>query len=131
MSENPVGRAPSLADAPQDVRIVSAPGASTVTVAGTDVTNLLEGYTLEHRMHQPPILMLHAVPRDGITLEGLAHVVVGEERDPGPLIAAFLSNIDPQRLEEAALNRDDLGDGRYAVISAALAQLADWAQGQR
>jgi hypothetical protein len=110
-----------MADRPQDVRIVSAPGGSTVTVGGTDITNLLQGYTLEHRMNQTPLLVLYTVPRDGVVLDGLAHIVVGEDRDPGPLIASFLSNISPQALEEAALNRDDLADGRYAVTSAALA----------
>ncbi|MFJ5294551.1 hypothetical protein [Streptomyces sp. NPDC088348] len=123
--------APSLADRPQEVRVSSGPGTTTVSVAGTDVTSLIQGYSLEHRMHQPPLLVLYASPRDGAVFEGLAHVMVGEESDPGPLIAAFLANVDTQALEEAALNREDLGNGRYALTRAMLSQLTDWAQGNR
>ncbi|MFJ3699496.1 hypothetical protein ACIPW9_36130 [Streptomyces sp. NPDC090052] len=123
--------APSLADRPQEVRVSSGPGTATVSIAGADVTSLIQGYSIEHRIHQPPLLVLYASPRDGAVFEGLAHVMVGEESDPGPLIAAFLANVDAQALEEAALNREDLGDGRYALARAMLSQLADWAQGKR
>ena len=46
------------------------------------------------------------------------------------VITQFLGNVDPAALENAALNRDDLGNSRYDLTRAMLRQLADWARGE-
>ncbi|WP_329126028.1 hypothetical protein [Streptomyces sp. NBC_01353] len=123
---------PSLADKPRQVHIVSEGHTARVQVDGTDLSRSLRGYTLEHRIDQPPLLVLYAAATRGpLEFEGLAHVVVGEEQqNPAETIADFLRSLDPQTLEQAALNRDDLGQDRYALARAMLQQAADWAQGK-
>lgn len=124
---------PSIADRPRQVRIASGGHTARVEVDGHDISRSLQGFTLEQRAMQPPLLVLFAGARTETVFEGLAHVVVGEqaeEVDHGELIAAFIANIDPKALENAALNREDVDDERYALTRAMLTQLADWAQGK-
>ncbi|MET9436874.1 hypothetical protein [Streptomyces sp. NPDC006551] len=130
---NEVPSAPmSLSSTPRHVHITTDGITSTVQIGDADLSDQLRAFTLEQRLGQPPMLVLYAVPhRDGAVFEGLAHVVVGEEQpDPGQIIADFLTSLDPQALEQAALYRDDLGDERYALTRAMLAQAADWARGK-
>lgn len=123
---------PSLADEPRQVRITTDGTTGRIEVDGTNISSMLHGYSLEHRVGQLPLLVLHAHPhREGVAFEGVAHVAVGTEHDPGEAIAAFLANIDPAALEQAALNRDDLDGTKSELTKAMLAQLADWAQGKR
>jgi hypothetical protein len=42
----------------------------------------------------------------------------------------FLEGIDPAALQRAAMDRDDLDDGKTGVTEAILRQLADWVQGK-
>ncbi|MFF8610789.1 hypothetical protein ACF06X_33325 [Streptomyces sp. NPDC015346] len=122
----------SLASTPHRVRITTDGITSTVQLGDVDLSDQLRAFTLEQRLGQPPMLVLYAAPhRDGAVFDGLAHVVVGEEQPaPAQLIADFLTSLDPQALEQAALDREDLGDDRYALARAMLQQAADWAQGK-
>ncbi|MFF6844655.1 hypothetical protein ACFY8X_38695 [Streptomyces tanashiensis] len=120
----------SLADETRPVRIVTDGSSAQVIVDGVDLSRRLRGYTLEHRVTQPPMLVLYAGAALDAAFEGLAHVVVGDEPDPGPAVADFLRAIDPAALERAALDRDDLDGSRHELTRAMLAQLTDWALGK-
>lgn len=123
--------APSMADQPHQIRLTSNGLSGTVEVDGADISAQVQGYNLEARVGTAPLLVLYASPREGgVAFEGLAHVAIGTEQDPGPSIAAFLASMDPASLQQAALNRDDLENNKYGVTRAILAQLADWAQGK-
>ncbi|MEU1078615.1 hypothetical protein ABZ404_39160 [Streptomyces sp. NPDC005878] len=124
-----------LNDPARAVRITTDGFASSVMVGDTDLGDALRGYTLEHQAGQPPVLVLYrSITTDPVLFEGMARVLVGEPPEPadspGDAIAAFLGSIDPAALENAALNRDDLGHDRYELTRAMLRQLADWAQGK-
>ncbi|WP_329203974.1 hypothetical protein [Streptomyces sp. NBC_01435] len=122
---------PSMADQPHRVHIAADNGAASVTVDGSDISKAVHGYTLEHRAGQPPLLALYASPAAGTVFDGFAHVAVADVgQDDGQIIAAFLANMDPVRLEAAALERDDLDGSRHELARAMLQQLADWAQGR-
>lgn len=125
--------APNIADQPSQVRLTSSGLSGTVEVDGADISKSLHGYTLEHRVGQPPLLVLYANPAAGPTVfEGLAHVAVAdtEQQDLGQEVASFLGNIDAAALEATALERDDLDGSRHELTRAILTQLADWAQGR-
>lgn len=117
---------------PRHVSITGDGLTARVLLDDTDISRHVQGYTVEQRVGQAPVVILHAHPTAGATFDGLAHVAVGQPQtdDPGETIAAFLSNIDAAALESAALNRDDFGGGKGEVTRAILAQLADWAQGK-
>ncbi|KPC66640.1 hypothetical protein ADL35_45915, partial [Streptomyces sp. NRRL WC-3753] len=57
-------------------------------------------------------------------------VLADHDQDPADTIAAYLGSIDPAALQRAALDRDDLGDGKTDTTRAILRQLIDWAQGR-
>ena len=80
----------------------------------------------------PPelVLMLGARAACQAQYEGMARVVVGEEPDPGPAAARFLAAMDPEILEQAALNRPDLESGPHGLTKAMLRQLTEWASGR-
>lgn len=122
--------APNMADNPRRVQITADGMTGRVVVDGTDLSKDVRGYTLEHHVGEAPRLVLHAVAHRGAQFEGLAHVVVGEEHDPGATVAAFLSSVDPEALQQAALSRDDLDGSKHELTRAMLQQLADWAQGR-
>ena len=122
--------APSMADQPHQVRLTSNGLSGTVEVDGADISAQVQGYNLEARVGAAPLLVLYTSPNAGVAFEGLAHVAIGTEQDPGPTVAAFLANVDPSALQQAALNRDDLQNSKHGVTAAILAQLADWAQGR-
>jgi hypothetical protein len=123
--------APTMADEPRRVQITADGGTASITVDGSDISKAVQGYTLEHRAGQPPLLALYATPSGGAVFDGLAHVAVADAgQDDGQIVAAYLANIDPARLEAAALERDDLDGSRHELTRAMLAQLADWAQGR-
>ncbi|MFB7222467.1 hypothetical protein [Streptomyces sp. NPDC056227] len=121
---------PSMADQPHQVRLTSNGLSGTVEIDGADISAQVQGYNLEARVGTAPLLVLYASPHGGVAFEGLAHVAIGTEQDPGPSIAAFLANVDPSTLQQAALGRDDLENSKHGVTAAILAQLADWAQGK-
>ncbi|MFI6653301.1 hypothetical protein ACIBI8_37635 [Streptomyces sp. NPDC050529] len=121
---------PSMADQPHQVRLTSNGLSGTVEVDGADVSAQVQGYNLEARVGSAPLLVLYTRPgQGGVAFEGLAHVAIGGEQDPGPSIAAFLASIEPAALQRAALDRGDLENSKTGVTAAILAQLTDWAQG--
>ncbi len=121
----------SLADDQHSIQITTEGVAATVSVDGTDITRSLAGYTLEHRAGQPPLLVLYARPtNEGTVFAGLAQVAVASEVPPTEAIVAFLDSVDPDRLLQAALNRDDLDGTANELTTAMLRQLKEWAAGR-
>ncbi|MFD5451189.1 hypothetical protein [Streptomyces sp. NPDC127100] len=120
----------SLADDLHAVRITTEGVRAAVTLDGHDVTGALSGYTLEHRANQPPLLVLYVRPNAGAGFDGYAQVAVASETPPAEAIAAFLASVDPARLQQAALARDDLDGSPTELTTATLRQLAAWAGGE-
>ena len=114
------------------VRIDATPGDVVISLGGETLPRgQVTGYVLQHDVHGAlPSLILHTRQPEGVLFEGLATVAVAMQQDHGDLIADFLGGIDPAALQRAALDRDDLHDGKHAVTEAILKQLADWAQGR-
>ncbi|WP_448333487.1 hypothetical protein [Streptomyces sp. DSM 41534] len=123
----PGERPPSM----HNVVIDAQPGHANISIDDAEVGNHVTGYTLEHDIPNAlPLLVLHVRHPAGAIFDGLARVAVASPQPPGEAIAQFLQSIEPRALEDAALNRDDLGDARYDLTRAMLAQLADWAMGR-
>ncbi|MFW3477339.1 hypothetical protein [Streptomyces microflavus] len=120
---------PSMADRPHQVRLTSNGLSGSVEIDGTDITSSVQGYNLEARAGSA-LLVLYATPQTGVQFEGLAHVAVGDQQDPGDTVAAFLANIDPAALQRAALNRDDLDNSPHELTRAMLMTLTDMALGK-
>ncbi|WP_330479857.1 hypothetical protein OG301_39280 (plasmid) [Streptomyces platensis] len=111
------------------VRIDAQPGSASIRLDGTEVGHDVIGYSLQHDVHGAlPQLVLHTRQPGGAIFEALAHVMVADTAPPTEAILGFLRTINPIELEQAALDRDDLGIGRYDLTRAMLAQLMDWAQ---
>jgi hypothetical protein len=113
------------------VRIDAQPGDATVTIDGTPLPRgQLTGYVLQHDIHQAlPSLILHTRQPESVMFEGLATVAVAvHENDVTGMMVQFLEGIDPAALQRAAMDRDDLDDGKTGVTEAILRQLADWVQ---
>ncbi|MFI2620389.1 hypothetical protein [Streptomyces sp. NPDC018584] len=125
-----------MADTPSEpqahgVRIDAQPGHATITLNGATLPpGQVTGYTLQHAVHEAlPTLVLHTRQPDGVVWEGLARVAVAVDRSPADLIVAFLAEVDPELLDQAALNRADYGGGKGATARAMLATLTEWARG--
>ncbi|TXS39686.1 hypothetical protein [Streptomyces sp. t39] len=119
---------PSMAWRARHVRITAdGPGAD-VRLDDQDISPHVAGYTIEHRVGERPVVILHALPTGQAVFEGMAQVAVGRPANPAAAVVDFLQGIDPKRLEQAALERDDLTGERYDLARAMVAQLADWAQ---
>ena len=126
-----VAAPPSFGDTPRQVRIASDGIRTDLHIDDTEFTNLVHGYSLQQQAGQPPLLVLHvSLHRQAMEFDGMAHVVIGDQPDPAQAIADFVRSLDPKTLEQTALNRDDMGDERYGLTRAMLAQIADWALGE-
>jgi hypothetical protein len=115
------------------VRIDAQPGHAKIALDGTPLPDgQVTGYTIHHSIQDTlPTLVLHTRQTDGVIWEGLARVAVAEpQHSHSAVISEFLAMIDPAALENAALNRDDLGSDRYDLTRAMLRQLADYARGE-
>ncbi|AKZ60835.1 hypothetical protein SAM23877_p126 (plasmid) [Streptomyces ambofaciens ATCC 23877] len=114
------------------LRIDAQPGHATIRIEGEALpSGTVTGYTLQHDIAGGlPLAVLHTRQPDGLVFEGLARVAVGIPDTPGDIVAAFLAQLDPAELENAALNRDDLGNNQYDLTRAMLRQAADWARGE-
>jgi hypothetical protein len=113
------------------VRIDAQPGHATIRLDGTPLpAGQVTGYTLQHSVPDAlPTLVLHTRQADGAVWEGLARVAVADPQQDSTAILEFLAAVDPAALENAALNREDLGAERYDLTRAMLRQLAAWARG--
>jgi hypothetical protein len=115
------------------VRIDAQPGSAVITVDGNTLpAGTVTGYVLEHAIAEAlPMLVLHTRQPDHVAFDGLARVAVGvPQQDHGEVIGRFLEQIDAAALENAALNRDDLGPDKYDLTRAMLRQLTAWARGE-
>ena len=115
------------------VQIDAQPGEATVRIDGTLLPpGQLTGYVLQHDVHAAlPTLILHTRQPDSVHWAGLARVAVAApKQDPGDTIAAFLANVDPAALTQAALSRDDLDGTKHELTKAMLQELVDIAQGR-
>ncbi|MFF3547048.1 hypothetical protein ACFYXD_35085 [Streptomyces platensis] len=111
------------------VLIDAQPGSVSIRLDGAEIGPDVIGYTIQHDVHGAlPQLVLHTRQSVGVAFEGLAHVMVADTTPPTETIRAFLRTVNPIQLEQAALERDDLGNERYDLTRAMLAQLADWAE---
>lgn len=115
------------------VRIDAQPGSATIRIDGQALpVGTVTGYVLQHDVAASlPTLILHTRQPEGAAFDGLARVAVGIPDTPGDIAAAFLAQLDPAALENAALNRDDLGNQQYDLTRAMLRQAADWARGKQ
>lgn len=115
------------------VRIDALPGHAVIALDGATIRpELLTGYSLHHDIQGGvlPTLILHTRQPDGAAFEGLARVAVADPRPDSDIVLEYLAAIDPAMLENAALNREDLGSSQYDLTRAMLRQLADWARGE-
>ncbi|MFJ4473234.1 hypothetical protein ACIP2X_37870 [Streptomyces sp. NPDC089424] len=113
------------------VRIDAQPGHATISIDGIPLPpGQVTGYTLQHDVNGGlPLVVLHTRQPEGAAFEGLARVAVGVTDTPADIVAGFLAQIDPAALENAALNREDLGGEKHDLTRAMLSQLADYARG--
>lgn len=114
------------------VRIDASLGEVAISLGGETLPRgQITAYVLQHDVHTSlPQLILHTRQPEGVLFEGLATVAVAVPQDPSGVIVEFLQGIDPAILSRAALDRDDLDDGKHGVIQACLRQLAEWAKGE-
>jgi hypothetical protein len=125
-----------VTDTPEDpqahaVRIDAQPGHATISIDGTPMPpGTVTGYTVQHDiLGGLPMLLLHTRQPDGAAFEGLARVAVGVTKTPGEIVAGFLAEVDPEILDQTALNRSDYGGGPGATARAMLQTLTEWAHG--
>lgn len=114
------------------VRIDAQPGHASIALNGHTLdAGVVTGYVLEHSIADTlPLLVLHTRHPDNVAFDGLARVAVAvPQQDHAAVITDFLEGIDAEDLENAALNRDDLGSGRFDLTRSMLRQLADAARG--
>lgn len=121
---------PSMGDTPRQVTITTSGSSAQVVVDGSDVSRSIDGYRIEHRAREMPVVVLIARhDADGALFDGMATVAVGTETPPGEAIAEFLGAIDPAALDRAVLDRD-LDGSHHELTTAMLQQLAEWALGK-
>lgn len=102
-----------------------------VTLDGQDIgSNVTEISWRAELGRSLPEAIIALAPNATVSFDGLARVSVGEQLDPGPAAAQFLTAIDAQELERAALNRLDLDNTPGGLTAAMLRQLVDWALGK-
>lgn len=113
------------------VRIDAQPGHATISIDGTPMPpGTVTGYTVQHDiLGGLPMLLLHTRQPDGAAFEGLARVAVGVTKTPGEIVAGFLAEVDPEILDQQALNRSDYSGGPGATARAMLQTLTEWARG--
>ena len=121
---------PSMAWHPRHVHITADGPTAHVLLDDQDISQHVAGYTVEHRGGERPLVVLHSLPTGKAVFEGMAQVAVGRPADPAGAVIDFLGQIDAKKLEQTALERDDLSDERYGLTHAMLAQLAEWARGE-
>ncbi|MFC9497639.1 hypothetical protein [Streptomyces sp. NPDC056982] len=112
------------------VRIDAQPGSAVIALDGVPLpAGSVTGYTLHHSIADAlPTLVLHTRQPDGAVWEGMARVALGVDQSPGEVVASFLAQVNARELDQAALNRTDLGSGQGAVAQAMLDTLAEWAR---
>jgi len=119
---------------PHDVTIrTDGLGRAEITLDGNPIQSHLTGLNLDMSSASPlPEITLYLAKNKSATaFEGFARVQVADFMDdPGPAAAEFLSAIDAEELERAALNRLDLENVPGGTTAAMLRQLTEWANGR-
>ncbi|MET8571779.1 hypothetical protein [Streptomyces sp. NPDC004783] len=112
------------------VHIDAQPGHAAISIDGKTLPpGIVTGYVLQHDVSAAlPTLILHTRQPDGTVFDGLARVAVGVPKTPADVIVGFLREVDPQMLDQEALNRADYGGGPGATARAMLQTLTEWAQ---
>jgi hypothetical protein len=117
-----------------DVKIrMLGPGHGEILLHGLDIASDVQGFQVTAMPGDPipeVVLMLNARAASNLVYEGMARVVVGEAPDPGPAAATFLEAMDPELLEQKAMERVHEFPGRGGTTAAILAVLRDWANGR-
>lgn len=113
-----------------NVHIDGQPGHATIRIGGEALPpGTVTGYVLQHDVSAAlPMLVLHTRQPDGVVFQGLARVAVGVAKTPADQITEFLAGVDPQLLDQEALNRADYGGGPGATARAMLQTLSEWAR---
>jgi hypothetical protein len=113
------------------VHIDAQPGHAVIAIDGTPLpSGTVTGYVLEHDVASAlPMLVIQTRQPRHTAFDGLARVAVGVPQSPGEIVSAFLAEVDPVLLDQAALNRSDYGGGPGATARAMLATLTEWAHG--
>ncbi|MDN0193914.1 hypothetical protein [Streptomyces sp. S.PNR 29] len=112
------------------VRITARGPKAAIEIDGRRVDpGAFKGYAISHQEGEPPQVVLYTGGYAETVFEGLARVAVADASDPGPAAVAFLTAIDAEELERAALARPDLGTGPRSLTEAMLTQLQEWARG--
>lgn len=76
-------------------------------------------------------LEVHPAALDAVEFDGVAQVQINTYAEtPGPAAAVFLSALDAELVEKAALARVDLGNEPHDGTRAILATLIEWANGE-
>jgi hypothetical protein len=123
---------------PDDLRTFSVKpgerGRPVVTLEGHDITGALSGLQVDMTgMNESyPQVLLHVSPQAAShpEIKILARVVVADEPDIGTAVTRFLTEIDPEALEQAALTRHDLPPGPHGVTKSMITQLIEWSNGR-
>lgn len=112
------------------VHIDGQPGHATIRIGDETLPpGTVTGYILQHDVSAAlPTLILHTRQPDGAVFDGLARVAVGIPKTPADVIVAFLRNVDPELLDQEALNRADYGGGPGATARAMLQTLTESAR---
>lgn len=112
------------------VQITTRGSTAAIEIAGEPLDPTAVGaYTVSQVPGEPAHVVLHLADRADPRFEGMARVSVADAPDPGPAAAVFLSAIDAEELERAALARLDMGGDPRALTQAMLDQLGEWARG--
>jgi len=123
----------TAAERPHHVVIdVDSAGFGTVVLDGQPVQDSLMGVEVRAMAQELTQVALHVRPGHSVGYEGdaLVTVVQHEQGSDPAALAAWLSQVDPARLEEAALTRADLSAGKHGLTRAMRATLAEWALGE-
>ncbi|MFD8488626.1 hypothetical protein [Streptomyces sp. NPDC059712] len=113
-----------------NVHIDGQPGQAIIRIGGEALpAGSVTGYVLQHDISAAlPLLVLHTRQPDGVVFQGLARVAVGVTKTSADQIVEFLGSVDPQLLDQEALNRADYGGGPGATARAVLMTLTEWAR---
>ncbi|OKI09368.1 hypothetical protein A6A06_01255 [Streptomyces sp. CB02923] len=118
----------STSDQHHRVRISAAPEQpAVIEIDGHGVASSVEAYRITQTVDEGLEVALYvATDWNGVRFESLADVVV-EPADVRPVVAGFLDAVDWRKLDEAVLDRDDLGGAPGELTCGMLAQLREWA----
>lgn len=108
-------------------KIAASPFGATIEVNGQDITDQVGAAEIRVADGQPTTLTLHHIGDGTIEGQGIVQVVEPSDLDEVDLICSFLAGIDPDQLDNDALNDTDASAN---LTGAMLAQLQRYARGE-